>query len=576
MQKATSAYHKPVLAKVPPLNASSTNISSETYIHSPQIFLHLAHPQANAPATRSATINSYHSIRSPAIPSPLFSGQQPAVLPWPPPSPNSNSYNTTPHPPCLPFLPRLPLTLLLFNPIQLTHFHPRLLFFLLYNMPQVYRRRSDYSHQRPSVEPRRRSTTNSTQPQPPITDSDDSIVLSDLVRAGETSRLRRRGAMRLDHPRSTLQPLPPPSDPLTSSSALPQSSSSNPLQVTATANPPSQPPFQPPSRSSSPPWAISDPTQDDPDFIYGGTEWREWSNEDTSQSSTTSLPLDDYTSPSASTSHPHNNDQPFMLFCGGEIKDTHLEYSSSSSLSSSSSSSSSSPFSKSFKPSLLPLTNHRASSCSVSSSPHHRRSVKTTNGCGAVVHMRAFPQKPRAVWVGKEEATDVVVGLDASYFERAIVAKMMKSACGCIREGIGCAVWLVPFPSLLIAEYSLLYAWIVVVILWGRDTCLVKLHQKDSFRDRPTLLLIILLLLDPPDPSDHVIGTADHPLPPLPLPLHPLHHLNIVITHKPILDHRHHHLLLDRIFMCIRFLLRMFLLRLGMDVMEVRIWGMEG
>lgn len=44
---------------------------------------------------------------------------------------------------------------------------------------------------------RRRISSTSMQP-PAITDADDSIVLSDLVRTGEASRLRRRGAMRLD------------------------------------------------------------------------------------------------------------------------------------------------------------------------------------------------------------------------------------------------------------------------------------------------------------------------------------------------------------------------------------------
>ncbi|KAF8076932.1 hypothetical protein FPV67DRAFT_1473231 [Lyophyllum atratum] len=42
------------------------------------------------------------------------------------------------------------------------------------------------------------STSASASPLVP-TDADDSIVLSDLVRTGEASRLRRRGAMRLDH-----------------------------------------------------------------------------------------------------------------------------------------------------------------------------------------------------------------------------------------------------------------------------------------------------------------------------------------------------------------------------------------
>jgi hypothetical protein len=53
-------------------------------------------------------------------------------------------------------------------------------------MPIQFRTRSTNGHSQP-------------QPQPQMTDADDSIVLSDLVRTGEASRLRRRGAMRLDH-----------------------------------------------------------------------------------------------------------------------------------------------------------------------------------------------------------------------------------------------------------------------------------------------------------------------------------------------------------------------------------------
>ncbi|KAL0569162.1 hypothetical protein V5O48_012808, partial [Marasmius crinis-equi] len=39
-------------------------------------------------------------------------------------------------------------------------------------------------------------------PPPELQDADDSIVLSDLVRTGEASRLRRRGAIRSNHQRS--------------------------------------------------------------------------------------------------------------------------------------------------------------------------------------------------------------------------------------------------------------------------------------------------------------------------------------------------------------------------------------
>ena len=49
------------------------------------------------------------------------------------------------------------------------------------------------------------------------------------------------------------------------------------------------------------------------------------------------------------------------------------------------------------------------------------------------------PHKACTVWVCKEETTDIVV-VDASYFEPAIVAKIMRSVCECTRKGIGFSV----------------------------------------------------------------------------------------------------------------------------------------
>lgn len=275
-------------------------------------------------------------------------------------------------------------------------------------MPQVYRRRSEISHQRPALEPRRRSTpasaSSSSQQQPTITDADDSIVLSDLVRTGEASRLRRRGAMRIDHPRTTNQP------PAQSQPPLPTSGRTLPL---------------PPQRASTPPWASSDPLLDD-DYPYQSQDWRDWSNDD-SFDSNTAMPLDDLRTTATTPSHA-NTEIPFMLLCGADSNDNHINLFDR-------------PASSPFHPSPLPRSPYSPTpSCSNSNHSQNTHS-QFSNGCGAIVHMRAFPQKPRGVWVGKQEATDVVVPLDSTYFERTIVAKMMKSACGCIREGIGCAVW---------------------------------------------------------------------------------------------------------------------------------------
>ncbi|GJF00208.1 hypothetical protein PsYK624_164880 [Phanerochaete sordida] len=111
-----------------------------------------------------------------------------------------------------------------------------------------------------------------------------------------------------------------------------------------------------------------------------------------------------------------DDEESFVLYCGGEM-----------------SKAPSTDYSRPYEPSPLPRSPPSASSSS------HARPTPRTNGCGAVIHLRAFPQKTRGVWVGKREATDSVVAMDAVYFERSIVARMMKSACGCVREGVGCA-----------------------------------------------------------------------------------------------------------------------------------------
>lgn len=238
-------------------------------------------------------------------------------------------------------------------------------------MPQIYRRHSEY-HPLP---PMRRQTI---QP----TDADDSIVLSDLVRTGEASRLRRRGAMRLDHNSARSVILP----------SLPSTSA------------PSRPIVMTPSRPSTPPWGNPD-LQGDDEYTYGGGEWRDWNTDDTE------LQADDIRREGVAAYA--DAEEAVMLFCGGEMKAVEEDMP--------------------FVPSPTPTFPRKSSSS--------RSPVRKTNGCGAVVHMQAFPQRPRGVYVGKEDATPAVVGLESSYFESSVVAKMMKSACGCIREGIGCAVW---------------------------------------------------------------------------------------------------------------------------------------
>jgi hypothetical protein len=242
--------------------------------------------------------------------------------------------------------------------------------FAIPQMPVIYQ-----YHPPPSSDD---SDSESDQPTP--TDADDSIVLSDLVRTGEASRLRRRGAMRLEHG------LAGTSGPI--------------LHLPNAIRPPPSPPAIL-RRSST-------PATPDEGFsngrggysIYG----RPRMNAEVRRSDSV------------------GEGYGFTLFCGGEEVESDAD------------SWSSAPF----EPSILPLDPASTSSTSILTST---RRPKRSNGCGALVHMQASPRRRLGVWIAESAATDAVVEMDTSYFDRAAVVKIVKSACGCIREGVGCGVW---------------------------------------------------------------------------------------------------------------------------------------
>ncbi|EGN94958.1 hypothetical protein SERLA73DRAFT_187230 [Serpula lacrymans var. lacrymans S7.3] len=207
-------------------------------------------------------------------------------------------------------------------------------------------------------------------------DADDSIVLSDLVRSGEASRLRRRGAIRLDHGLLSTQQN--------------EGGRRSPPAVIIIRSP----------IVRSPTWVPVDPPSDG--------ESQAW---DQSYESSSRVP------PRRAAAEPDT--YIYTLFCGGEESSTdftgHVP-----------------PFSPSPLPSYPPLSPRPHS--------HKRFSTKRLNGCGAVVHTRASSRQHQSVWVAKAEATGAVIPMDASYFERSAVVKIMRSACGCVREGVGCAI----------------------------------------------------------------------------------------------------------------------------------------
>ncbi|KZP21636.1 hypothetical protein FIBSPDRAFT_1044145 [Athelia psychrophila] len=237
-------------------------------------------------------------------------------------------------------------------------------------MPQQYR---------PMRQPTLRPPSQPQQPQ--LTDADDSIVLSDLVRTGEASRLRRRGAMRLDHAVATGQP--------------PQRRST---QVTMGA------------------WeaARRDPAQWESGSDDEYTEWTQ------NYEAAGVLPEMEARPPEMVEVEREKDVYKHTLFCGGEMEDD--DYSNH--------------WEPAWEPSPFPLFPEASSAKSRWSS---YKPVKRSNGCGALVHMHTSPRRRQGVWMAKTEASDAVVPMDPSYFERKAVVKMLRSACGCVREGVGCA-----------------------------------------------------------------------------------------------------------------------------------------
>lgn len=253
----------------------------------------------------------------------------------------------------------------------------------------------------------------SSPPLPPLypdqvepTDADDSIVLSDLVRTGEASRLRRRGAMRLDH--------------------NPQRHENG--RVT--------PPTVVVARTPS--W-IEPPSDDD----ESTQAWEQGYDSSSPPPQTRSI-----------VSGPETYG--YTLYCGGEETSSSLVQQI--------------PFYvRSPLPSYPPIP-------SDSSLRRHRDPPCRTNGCGAVVHLRASRRDGSSVWVGKDEATSAVVPMDASYFECRTVVRMIRSACGCVREGVGCAIWQVhQFPLLSVAHTR------TAATPWEPDISLVKPPRTGCF-----------------------------------------------------------------------------------------------
>lgn len=264
--------------------------------------------------------------------------------------------------------------------------------------------------------------------EPVITDADDTIVLSDLVRSGEASRLRRRGAIRDGTLSSHRQ-----------SSSMPSTTVFSPPAPAYTA-PPSQTLFRP----LSPVWrnefqdsrepdlqgADDDAYQYDDDDENG--EWQ-WGRMQGAVDSAANVERDVRRQALEADIRIEDSDQSsgsFILLCGGELPPDSQDLASHHTSSNNN------------KP------RRRPSAFCPSSPPQRPPRLRATNGCGTIIHISGIPRRRHGVWIARGAATSDVVPMPTAYFDCTAVAKMMKSACGCVREGVGCSVWYVAFICL--------------------------------------------------------------------------------------------------------------------------------
>ncbi|KAI0004981.1 hypothetical protein BJV74DRAFT_317069 [Russula compacta] len=249
-----------------------------------------------------------------------------------------------------------------------------------------------------------------------VSDADESIVLSDLVRSGEVSRLRRRGAIAI---RDTAIPQSPAPHaltaplPSTTSAVSRQSSASLPLLV--------QPPPEP---------DLSETDDDDAEQRQQGGVGRWFFR---SRLNLRELPMGDFSDPDPLLFSPEaevrpedeDEDSSYMLFCGGRLRECDW-YSPPN-------------MSRPPDPPARPRASAFRPSPSARWSSHTR--ARRTNGCGMLIHLNAQPRRRQGMWVACGIAAEAVVKMEARYFDRCAAVKMIKGACGCVREGVGCRVW---------------------------------------------------------------------------------------------------------------------------------------
>ncbi|KAJ7451280.1 hypothetical protein B0H11DRAFT_2076371 [Mycena galericulata] len=71
-----------------------------------------------------------------------------------------------------------------------------------------------------------------------------------------------------------------------------------------------------------------------------------------------------------------------------------------------------------------------------------QRPPRRSTGCGARVHPRAYAARDGGHWVGYVDGMErtVVIRLDGQYFRKRSALGLGGAACGCVADGVGCAV----------------------------------------------------------------------------------------------------------------------------------------
>ncbi|VDB90107.1 unnamed protein product [Peniophora sp. CBMAI 1063] len=235
-----------------------------------------------------------------------------------------------------------------------------------------------------------------------LTDADDSIVLSDLVRSGEASRLRRRGALVIrDHQNSSLQPS---------------------MSTTHIVRPPMSPTAgrQPLFAVPAPAYPVEFDEEDEEETYEDGA----WGFGTGTAASIDILERDARRLDLEAEMRIDEGDQTagyFAIYCNGADLDSHHSHDHSSA-----------PTPSASRP-------RRKPSAFSKPAPNAPRTPRRT-GCGALVHVSAMPRRKCGVWIARGDAGPSVAPLDRAYFSTRVVDKIMESSCGCIRTGIGCRV----------------------------------------------------------------------------------------------------------------------------------------